>query len=280
MKKCLFLLVCILFVSVQVFGSEEKISYNESLLPYKGGILISNCGTTDESHAVGYILYYKNGTLKPFIKKGSLNKPSAMAVYKNKLYVCDKNQLKVFNLRKLTANPTIITFPVQDRALNDIAVYKDALYITSTQADRIYKLDLNASFVAPRIWLNIPSPNGIFIADKKAYIATCPKDYTNPTLENVIYCVKDLDNPSYEKLTERASLYDGIAIYNNKLYVSDCLESTVYELRDKRLVPVYTKHGMTPADITVFKGKIYIPDMFNSRVILVDLETLKEDIIQ
>ena len=66
----------------------------------------------------GYILYYKKGKFKTLIDKKTLYKPAAMAAYKNKLYVCDRDKLKIFDLKNinkgLNKNPLELSFSFND----------------------------------------------------------------------------------------------------------------------------------------------------------------------
>lgn len=277
MKK-LRILILILFITANsVLANEHKLLFNESLLEYKGGILISNYGTYDKDESKGYILYYKNGILNSFINQGILNKPTAMAVYKNKLYVCDKNQLKIFNLKNLNEEPSIITFSEEDSVLNDIFQYRGILYITSTQADRIYKINLNNEELIPEIWLNIPSPNGIAIKNSTAYIASTAKDYKTINDKNLVYKV-NINNPEILPINEKPLLYDGVAVSMNKIYVSDWSTSSIYEInrRTGTQKAIFYKKNMTPADIGISHNKILIPDMFNHRVIKLNLKDFSQ----
>ena len=139
-----------------------------------------------------------------------------------------------------------------DKAVNDIAIYDGTLYITVTNSDRIYKLDLNQKKLKTELWLNIPSPNGIAVNGKKVYITSITKDYVNIKDENVIYVIEDINNPEIKKLNKTPLLYDGIAISKNEetIYVSDWKTSSIIAInKDGAEKTIYTRKGMTPADI-------------------------------
>lgn len=280
MKK--FILILTIFFSIN-YSFASEISFNESVLPYKGGLFISNKGSRDMNKICGFVLYYKNGEFKTVINKGALYKPTAMAVYKNKLYVCDRDKLKIFDLKKLTKNPTELTFSPDDTVLNDILLYKNNLYITSTTGDRIYKLNLKEDNLKPELWLNIPSPNGIAIKKGRAVVVSITKDFKNIKDENLVYIIKDINNPTVEKLNSTPLLYDGAAISkdNKKIYVSDWLTSSIYEVNmNGEQKVIFYKKGMTPADITLKNNKLIIPDMLNHRVIIYETKTKKESCIK
>ena len=279
MKKLILILV-ILFSANYSFAGE--ISFNESVLPYRGGLFISNEGSRDMNKNSGFILYYKKGKFETLINKEVLYKPTAMAVYKNKLYVCDRDKLKIFELKSPNKNPLELSFSADDTVLNDIILYKDNLYITSTAADRIYKLDLKDNNLKSELWLNIPSPNGIAIKNDRAVVVSITKDYKNIKNENLIYVIKDINNPTVEKLNSTPLLYDGAAISkdNKKIYVSDWSTSSIYEVNNKgEQKVIFYKKGMTPADIALKNNELIIPDMFNHQVIIYNLKTKKESYV-
>lgn len=291
MKKNLILICTALFFAANACfaqSSQTLIRFNESILPYNGGLLIPNFGskTLKSAHteAKGYILYYKDEELKSFIPAdGYLKHPTAMAVYNNKLYICNSTNIVVYNLQKKT-KPQIIKFATKDKAINDIVLKGDTLYVSATDTDSIYKIDLKAKKLKPQKWLSIPSPNGITIYENTMYIASIPKDYKNINSENVVYVIKDINSPMVEKLNNAPALYDGIAVSDDgkTVYVSDWHSASVIAIdtETKLEKPVFIQNGMTPADIALEGTKLFIPDMLNHRVILFDLQSGKTNIIQ
>lgn len=90
----------------------EQIRFNESVLPYQDGYLIPNFGTQEKvpapGQADGYILYYDNSTkiLNDFIPAdGNMVRPTGMAIYNNKLYICNKTNVLVYDLADLKKSP-------------------------------------------------------------------------------------------------------------------------------------------------------------------------------
>ena len=275
------LILLVTFVS-QAFANPE-IKYNESLLPYKGSILISNMGSLLSTDKKGYILYHKNGKSDIFIPTGILNKPTAMAVYKNKLYICDRDRIWRYNLKNLNEKPLCIKLNPYDKEANDICIKDGVLYITVTNSDRVYKLDLKQKELKPELWLNMPSPNGIAIKNKKVYISSITKDYMNVKDENVVYLIDDINNPKITRLNKTPSLYDGIAVSKDGkiIYVSDWKTSSIIAIdKEGSEKIIYTKKGVTSADITLVGDKLLIPNMQNHNVIILNLKNFKEEIIK
>ena len=107
------------------------------------------------------------------------------------------------------------------------------------------------------------------------YVASYPAD-GNTTGKNVIYKIGDMANPKLEKFVDIAGQYDGIATSTdgNYIYITNWAPASVSKvsLSDRSVAPVNISLDsplIGPADISVKEGYIYIPDLPNSRVIVV-----------
>lgn len=259
----------------------EKIRFCESTYPYNGGILIANFGTEElnplNDEKKGYILYYKNDEIKPFIPAdGNLSAPKGMFERDNYLYICDVNKLVIYNLKALDKAPQIVRFPADDLFLNDLAASGNTLYISVTNSGRIYTLDIgNPSDIAQSSlvkWLDITGPNGIIPDGNTMYVASYPADGST-TDANVIYKVSNLKQPTVEKFFNVASQYDGIALSTDKqtLYVSSWTPASVsaIDMKTKKQTILPVGEGLAgPADMTLLNGTLFIPDLPNSRVLI------------
>lgn len=259
----------------------KGIRFCESTYPYNGGILIANFGTEElnplNNEKKGYILYYKNDEVKPLIPAdGNLSAPKGMFEKDNYLYICDVNQLVIYNLKALDKAPQIIRFPADDLFLNDLAASGNTLYISVTNSGRIYTLDIsNPSNLAKSSllkWLDITGPNGIIIDENTMYIASYPAD-GNTTEANVIYKVSNLKKPTVEKFFNVASQYDGIALSTDKktLYVSSWTPASVWaiDMKSKKQTTLPVGEGLAgPADMTLINRTLFIPDLPNSRILI------------
>lgn len=259
----------------------EGIRFCESTYPYNGGILIANFGTEQlnplNNENKGYILYYKNDEIKPFIPAdGNLSAPKGMFEKDGYLYICDVNKLVIYNLKALGKAPQTVRFPTDDLFLNDLAASGNTLYISVTNSGRIYTLDIsNPSDIAKSSlvkWLDITGPNGIIIDGNTMYIASYPAD-GNTTDANVIYKVSNLKKPTTEKFFNVASQYDGIALSADKktLYISSWTPASVsaVDMKSKKQTTLPVGEGLAgPADMTLINGTLFIPDLPNSRVLI------------
>ena len=256
---------------------KEDVKFSESVYPYDGGLLISNFGSETmnprDNENAGYIIFRKDGVNKKLVE--GLHKPTAMAVKDNFLFVCDEITLKVFDLKNLNTPAQIVKFADDDKVVNALAQDGNTLYISITNTGRIYSLDISnparIGNVKPKLWLNVPGPNGLTIGGGEMFIASIPPDYRTVTDENVIYRVKNLKNPVAEKFYNVAGLYDGVAISDDlkTLYISDWLTGSVtaVDVKTKKIRVIYEEKGVGPADIAQEGGTLFIPELVNSRII-------------
>ena len=260
---------------------DDDVRFSESVLPYEGGLLISNFGSATMNPAPdeknGYIIFRKNGVNQMLVE--GLHKPTAMLVKFGHLFVCDETRLIVYDLKNHNVEPQIVTFAEDDKVFNALASNGTTLYVSITNTGRIYSLDISnparINEVQPQLWLEIPGPNGLAVGGGVMYIASIPVDYSSVADENVIYCVRDLENPVAEIFYNVPGLYDGVALSDNSktLYFSDWLTSSVksIDVKTKKVRVVYRENGIGPADIAQARGILYIPDLVTSRIIEINL---------
>lgn len=272
--------------AAQITVITEGIRYSESVLPWNGGLLISNFGSENraprEDENKGYILYYKDGKMTTLIPPdGRLHLPTGMAVKDGFLFVCNMEKVMVYNLEAPGDEPGAIHFAADDQVANAIALDGNDLYVTVTNTGRIYKVDVSVPETPgrPEIWLeNVPGPNGLTIGGNTMYIATIPADYATVKPDNLVYRVTDVKRPVLEPFINEPGLYDGVALSpdNKTLYVSDWKTASVIaidiETRKSRII--YHESGIGPADIAIGNGNLYIPDLLNSRVIVLPLDEM------
>lgn len=272
------------FVSVW----HEEVRFSESVYPYEGGVFISNYGSETRSprkeEREGYILYRKDGVTKTVVPKGSgLHKPMAMAVKDGYLLVGDLVRIVVYRMDDWEAAPQVIPFPATDHIVNDMALDGNTLYVSVTDTNRIYTLDVSnmAEFGTkrPREWLRLPGPNGLTIHDGAMYVASIPTDFVHVKPENVIYRIRDLSRPQPEVFFKLPGLYDGVAISadGSKAYVSDWQTGTVREVNTStgHVRVIYEERGIGPADIAIDGGTLYVPELTGSRIIVIQTDELK-----
>lgn len=278
--------VCLSVVtlSAQTVENEikEGIRYCESTYPYQGGMLIANFGTAQlnplNTEGKGYILFHKEGKNEVLIAAdGHLSAPKGMLVQENYLYVCDVNKVVVYNLADRQEAPYTIQLPEGHLFANDLVSDGDYLYVSVTNTDTVFRVDIRRPSQPgiPEAWLSVPGPNGLLLHEGMFYVASYPAD-GNTTEKHVVYRITDLQHPVPEKWMEVPGQYDGIALSSDgkAIYVTNWTPAQIgrIDLSTRTLKPLELKLAEPlagPADMTVKDGYLYIPDLPNSRVVVV-----------
>ncbi len=278
--------VCLSFVAASaqtvVNVIDKGIRYCESTYPYDGGLLIANFGTEQlnplNTEGKGYIVLHKDGKNEVLIPAdGHLSAPKGMLVRDGYLYVCDVNKVMVYNLADKAAEPRTIALPEGNLFANDLVSEGDYLYVSVTNTDRIFRVDISRPGQPgqPQEWLSVAGPNGLLLHEGSLYVASYPAD-GRTTDAHVVYRIADLKNPVAEKWMEVPGQYDGLAVASDgkALYVTNWTPAQVsrIDLNTRQLSPLDFKLPQAlvgPADITVTGGYLYIPDLPNSRVVVV-----------
>lgn len=278
--------VCLSFVAASaqtvVNVIDQGIRYCESTCPYDGGLLIANFGTEQlnplNTEGKGYIVLHKDGKNSVLIPAdGHLSAPKGMLVRDGYLYVCDVNKVMVYSLVDKAAEPRTIALPEGNLFANDLVSEGGYLYVSVTNTDRIFRVDISRPGQPgqPQEWLAVAGPNGLLLHEGSLYVASYPAD-GRTTDAHVVYRIADLQNPVAEKWMEVPGQYDGLAVASDgkALYVTNWTPAQVsrIDLKTRQLSPLDLKLPQAlagPADITVTDGYLYIPDLPNSRVVVV-----------
>lgn len=259
----------------------EGIRFCESTYPYKGGLLIANFGTENldplNAEGKGYIAYYKEGKVSRLIPvDGHLNAPKGMFEKDGYLFISDVNKIVVYKLDALTVAPQTIQLPAGELFVNDLAAKGDKLFATVTNTGTVFSIDIaNKTTLASakvETWLKVVGANGIIIDGNSMFVASYPADGVT-TAENVIYRIANLDAPVAEKFITEPGQYDGITLSADKksLYVTNWVPAGVYriDVASKSMTKLQLINGVVgAADMTLMDGKLYIPDLPNSRVVV------------
>lgn len=263
----------------------DQLRFCESVLPYHGGFLIGNFGSSElnplNKEGKGYIVYLKDDSIKLFIKAdGNLNAPRGMFEKDGYLFIADVNKVVVYNLMDTTAKAINIRFPKDELFVNDLAAEKNTLYASVTNTGNIFKIDISdltkLNTQKPVLWSNVVGANGILTDSGKMYVASYPAGGIT-TDENLIYTINNLQKPVIKPFISKTGQYDGIALSADKktLYVTNWSPEGLeaIDMHTKRINQVIlTTKIKGIADISVVGNKIYIPDLAGSQLIVKDLE--------
>lgn len=275
-----FVLTCLFSAAALCASAAPAVQMNESVLPCDGGLFISNYGTETPAPAPGkgYILREEGGRLSVFLPpQPALHAPTGMAVYGDWFFAANQTNVLAWDRRNLSRAPRIIAFAPDDTAVNDLVVSGSTLYISVTNTDRIYAVDLDGTDWTPRLWLRAPGPNGLAVHGRTMYLVSSPHDYARPGKENVVYAVDDITRPALRPLNATPGIYDGAAVSadGRTVYASDWTSASVIAIdaATGRETTFYHEDGLAPADIAADDTSLYIPDMLHSRVLAIDLAT-------
>ncbi len=263
----------------------SQLKFNESTLPYDGGVLVANFGGDAlnplNTDGKGYIAYYKNDSVQIlFPADGTLNAPKGMLVLNDYLYVADVNKVAAFNLKDKSQKPIILQLSNNELFVNDLTSDGNILYVSVTNTGNIYKIDvsdpLKFSAQKPELFTNVVGANGLLVESGKMYVASYPADGLT-TDKNVVYVINDLKNPVAESLITQPGQYDGLAFSSDKntLYVTNWspVQLAAIDLETKSISPVPMENQFeSMADITIENDKIFIPDLAGSKLVV---KTLK-----
>ncbi|MFI3265067.1 MAG: hypothetical protein SNI49_03785 [Rikenellaceae bacterium] len=262
----------------------EGLRFNESTFPYNGTLLIANFGTVElnplNSEGKGYIAQLIGDKISTFIPAdGNLSAPKGMIVKDNYLVVCDVNKLVAYNLTNKSAAPQILTLPEGEIFANDIVSDGNNLFVSITNTGTIFKIDATDlskfSEAQPVEWFNVIGANGMVYSNGAIFVVS----YTSEpvaTEANVIYKISNLDAPTLSIVSNQAERWDGLAISEDKttLYASSWAPAQIVAIDiatgTTSVVPIETEF-IGAADFTLMDGKLYIPDLPNSSVIIKEL---------
>ncbi|WP_432737518.1 hypothetical protein [Maridesulfovibrio sp. FT414] len=213
-----------------------------------------------------------------------LNAPKGMAVQDGILYVADIDRIKGFDLsdgKKVFE----LDFSADGTSfLNDIAVYADKqLLVSATDTGNVYLVNTgeNPSFSKLESDMDLFGPNGIAVDQENGdvYIASFGKDHKpNGFVSKGRIVAGKIKG---EKVFFKDGFYDGIALHDGKVIVSDWIEFK----KSGVLIQVDPKNGKSstleleekiggPADFYLdAKGKrLWIPMMLENKLLIVGLK--------
>lgn len=262
---------------------DDGIRFCESTLPYDGGVLIANFGTEElnplNSEGKGYIVFWKDGKSETVVPAdGNLSAPKGMFCRNGYLYICDVNKIAVYKIGNGGSSfVKAVEFPEGNLFVNDLAASGNFLYASVTNTDKIFRMDITDPENPGQVqeWFSVPGPNGLLVTGGEMYVASYPAD-GNTQEKHVIYRISNLENPELQKVIQVPGQYDGIAVSSDRttLYVTNWTPAGLsgIDLETGKMTPVNIDTEIPaagPADISLANGKIYIPDLPNSRVIVI-----------
>lgn len=191
------------------------------------------------------------------------------------LYVADVCRVHVINLK--TGVQYAIPLATEDSYANHIVVIGDMLLLSSTDSGHILALDLrpdgSPSVSGFQILTTVPGANGMLYHNGALYIASYNPD-SEITEQNIIYVIDDFTHPTARTFISRQGQYDGLAEKDGWLYFSDWNGGIIGKISlskpDKtEIIKLNLDKPLAgPAQIAFFDNYLCIPDLPNSRIVM------------
>lgn len=214
-----------------------------------------------------------------FVKE-KLNAPKGLAINKGILYVNDVDKVLAIDLKTGTKQYEI-DFSKETTFLNDIAVWdNNTLYVSATDKSKLFKVNLvNKSYSEIVTDVSIAGINGLFCYKKASRLYV--NGFGSDNKPNGIIGYINLKNNTFTRITNLEGYYDGIAISNDVLFVSNWV---AFEKKGiiqgigiygaNRVKKINTADPIAgPADFIIVKDQLIVPGMMNGEIHFIKLDT-------
>jgi hypothetical protein len=156
---------------VKLWESDTLLKVPESVLYDEGNkvLYVSNIDGTDPwgkdgKGSIGKVSLYGKIIAAEWVS--GLNAPKGMALYKNKLYAADLDNLVVIDV---IAGKIIETIKVEGAdGLNDVSADKDGvIYVTDSKAKKLFRVENGKAVLYLE---NLKGPNGVLVDKEELYV--------------------------------------------------------------------------------------------------------------
>lgn len=210
--------------------------------------------------------------------KEKLDAPKGLAISNNILFIADVDRLIALDIK--TGNKLYeIAFTDGVSFLNDIAVVdKTKLYISATDKEKIYQVNLlSKSYSELIIDKPLKGINGLFFDKKTNRLYVNGMGFDNKP--NGIVGFVNLSNNKFTQLTSVEGLFDGIWLKDGKLYISNWVAFEkkgiiqIIDIKTNKVSQLNLKEFIAgPADFTIIKNQIVIPEMITGTIQFINLD--------
>ena len=265
----------------------EATSSPESIRLKNGKLYISNIGDADIDRDGFFLCINEDGSNPVRLFEGELDAPRGFYFITDDIIAiadqdADKGLAGNIVLANVKDNSIITRLTIEDaKLLNDIVSIDDStIAVTDTGNSRIYfiKIDNNSSLSILSSVDNVYAANGIAFNDGILYIAS--SGFMGAENTGYVYSI-NADGSNLGKWNDSivgSGGLDGIAVYNEKLYVSDWGENGtnaciyVFDLNTKEQLEKIEGSLKGAADIDVADNNvIYIPELATGMIKKIEL---------
>ncbi len=286
-RLCLFSVIVVL--ALQGCKVKDKVTQNLNhpfgMCHYDGGILVSNLGGKSVDYfskaPKGFITHYKNGKNRVVVEpNGVLFAPKGLAVKDDFLFVADLGKVVVFDLKQEAKLIDQVKMPQQDAFVSDVLVLGGTLFITVTNYNKIYVLNienpLKIDHTSLLEYLEMPYPSTIRAASEYVFVNSNSFDGT-PYEDKIIHIIDNLLSPSLRPILHDEGDYQGMEfspegtrmIFSNQERRGE-IGNVVFENGEC----TYEKVGESDAifsSLLMFDNKLYICDLENSEILIKEI---------
>ena len=304
MNKITAVLFCIIFIiscsnnntektSSSNSGIKEAVTINvegtsspESIRLRNGKLYISNIGEDNKTRDGFFLCVNEDGSNPIKLFDGELDGPRGFYFITDDIIaIADHDRDNGLSGNVVLGNVkdnTIITRLTIDEAklLNDIvSIDNETIAVTDTGNSKVYiiKIENNSSLSIINTVDNVYGANCIAFDNGILYVAT--SGFMGGDNTGYIYCFNS-DGTGLDKWTDSiigSGGLDGIAVYNNKLYVTDWGEGGTnaciytFDLNTKEQLEKIEGSLKGAADIDVINETIYIPELATGLIKKIEL---------
>lgn len=221
----------------------------------------------------------KGNILDANFVKEKLDAPKGLAINKEVLFINDIDKLLAIDLvtgKKMYA----IDFSLETSFLNDIVVWdNNTLYVSATDKSKLFRVNLlDKTYSEVKTDATISGINGLFCYKKASRIYV--NGFGSDNKPNGIIGYIDLKNNAFTRITNLEGYYDGIAISNDVLFVSNWVEfekkgilQGIGIYGSNRVITINTSERIAgPADFIIDNNVLIVPGMLSGEIHFIKLD--------
>jgi sugar lactone lactonase YvrE len=235
-------------------------------------------GTKDNDGKI-WKLDAKGTVLDSTFVKETLHAPKGLVIDKGVLYLTDIDRVLAIELKTGTILYQI-DFSSAAHFLNDIAVWDSkTLYVSATDNNKLFKVNLSdKSFTEVIIDKPIMGINGLFCNKKGSLLYVNGLGSANKANGVVGYI--NLKDNTFTQLASAEGLYDGLAVVNNVLYVSNWVAFEKkgillsIQLSNRRINRLPLSEPIAgPSDFIIDNNTMIVPAMLTGELHFIPFDT-------
>lgn len=252
---------------VKLWESDTLLKVPESVLYDEGNkvLYVSNIDGTDPwgkdgKGSIGKVSLYGKIIAAEWVS--GLNAPKGMALYKNKLYAADLDNLVVIDV---IAGKIIETIKVEGAdGLNDVSADKDGvIYVTDSKAKKLFRVENGKAALYLE---NLKGPNGVLMDKEELYVLDNGGMYKVGKDKSITMITDGMEGGT-----------DGIENVSGKEYIVSCWGGVIYYVnadgsKEKLLDTRESKINSADIGYDAKNRLVYVPTFWKNSVVAYQLK--------